>query len=102
MCRRLIVLFLLVVISGMAILLWGCPPRVIHVRPPEPRVEVYGDPPYPDAVWRPGHWEHRRGDWVWVPGHWQKRPKPHAVWVPGHWEPRGRGWVWVPGHWDYR
>ncbi len=102
MSRRLIILFLLVAVCGMAMLFWGCPPRVVHVRPPEVRVEVYGPPPYPDAVWRPGYWEHRRGEWVWVPGHWKKKPKPQAIWVPGRWEPRGRGWVWVPGRWEYR
>ncbi len=102
MKKKMFLLVLLVACIGMALSFWGCPPRVIYVRPPEPRVEVYGPPPYPDAVWRPGHWEYKRGDWVWVPGHWHKRPKPHAVWVPGHWEPRGRGWVWIPGRWEYR
>jgi len=102
MSRRLVILFLLVVFCGMAIYLWGCPPPVVHMRPPEPRMEIYGTPPYPHAVWIPGHWDYRRGDWVWVPGHWKKRPRPHSVWVPGRWEPRGGGWAWVPGRWEYR
>jgi hypothetical protein len=102
MSRRSMILFLLVVICGMAIYLWGCPPPVVHMRPPEPRVEIYGAPPHPHAVWIPGRWDYRGGNWAWVPGHWKKRPRAHAVWVPGRWEPRGRGWVWVPGHWDYR
>lgn len=102
MKRNVGILLLLILMTGMAVLFWGCPPRVVYVAPPEPRVEVYGPPPYPEAVWCPGHWEYRRGEWVWVPGHWKKRPRPYAVWVPGRWEPRGRGWVWVPGHWEYR
>ncbi len=102
MSRRLVTLCLLFVLCGMVVFLWGCPPPVVYVRPPEPRVEVYGPPPHPDAVWRPGYWEYRREEWVWVPGHWKKRPRPHAIWIPGHWEPRGKGWVWVPGYWEYR
>jgi len=87
---------------GIITLLSGCAPAVIAVRPPEPRVEVYGTPPYADAVWVPGYWAHRRGHWDWVPGHWASPPRPRSVWVPGHWEERRRGWVWVPGHWQHR
>lgn len=81
---------------------FGCATRVVYVQPPEPRVETYGPPPYPEAVWIPGYWAYRGGEWVWIPGHWEKRPRSHAVWVPGHWRPKGRGWVWVPGHWEFR
>lgn len=101
MSQKIIFTGLLMVMGLTAILLWGCGPPMVYVRPPEPRVEVYGPPPYPEAVWIPGHWEHRRGEWVWIPGHWTRRPRPHAHWVPGRWEPRGGGWVWVPGHWEY-
>jgi hypothetical protein len=45
----------LVAVCAMTVLLLGCPPPVVRVRPPEPRVEVYGSPPYAGAVWRPGH-----------------------------------------------
>jgi len=102
MNRKVAIISSLVVICAIAILFLGCPPPVVRVRPPEPRVEYYGTPPYPDAVWRPGHWEHRRGDWVWIPGHWARPPRPYAHWVPGHWEPRGGGWFWIDGHWEYR
>ena len=93
---------LIIVIGGIGVLLFGCAPAVVTIRPPEPRVEVYGAPPYPDAVWIPGYWQHRRGAWGWVPGYWARPPRHGAVWIDGHWEPRGRGWTWIPGHWEYR
>ena len=102
MKRRMIIIFWVVAVSTMAFFLWGCGPRVIYVRPPEPRVEVYGPPPHPEVVWIPGYWRHSRGEWVWIPGRWAKPPRPQAVWVPGHWEPREGGWVWHSGHWEYR
>ncbi len=92
----------LIVLCAIVIFFLGCPPPVVRVRPPEPRVEYYGTPPYPDAVWRPGYWAYRGGGWVWIPGHWARPPRPYAHWVPGHWEPRGGGWFWIDGHWEYR
>ncbi len=92
----------LILIFGLAIVLFGCGPTVVSVRPPEPRVEHYGEPPHPEAVWIEGYWQHRGGEWVWVAGHWEKRPRPHAHWIPGRWEPRNGGWVWIKGHWEYR
>jgi hypothetical protein len=102
MKRKAVILCFALVLVGNLLLLLGCPPPIIRVRPPEPRVEVYGAPPYPEAVWRPGQWEYRRGTWVWVDGHWTRPPRPHAVWVPGQWEPRRGGWVWHRGHWESR
>lgn len=102
MKRIVAIISLLILVGGIAVLLMGCPPPVVRVRPPEPRVEVYGAPPYPEAVWRPGHWGLQNDQWIWVPGHWTRRPKPHAVWVPGHWEERRGGWVWIEGRWRYR
>jgi len=102
MNKKVVMISSVVVICAIAILFLGCPPPVVRVRPPEPRVEYYGTAPYPDAVWISGHWVHRHGDWVWVPGHWERRPRPHAYWVPGRWEPRGGGWVWIGGHWEHR
>jgi len=102
MNRKGIIICLSVAIGAMVFFLWGCAPPVVRIRPPEPRVEVYGTPPHPEAVWIPGYWRHSRGEWVWIPGHWERPPRPHAVWVPGHWEPREGGWVWYRGHWEYR
>ncbi len=101
MNKKVAIISSFVVICAIAILLLGCPPPVVRVRPPEPRVEYYGTPPHSDAVWIEGYWKHRRGEWIWVPGHWERRPRPHAHWVPSRWEPRGGGWVWVRGHWEY-
>jgi hypothetical protein len=102
MNRKIAIISSLMVICAIFILLLGCPPPVVRVRPPEPRVEVYGSPPYPEAVWRPGHWDHRRGEWVWIPGHWVRPPRSQTHWVPGHWEERRGGWVWREGHWEHR
>ena len=103
MKKRIAIIGLLVVISGIAIFLLGCPPPpLVRVPPPPARVEVYGAPPFEGAVWIPGYWNHRYGEWVWIPGHWERPRRPNAVWVPGHWEERGGGWIWRPGHWEYR
>ncbi len=102
MREKIALLCISIAIIGMVTLLLGCPPPVVRVAPPPARVEVYGTPPHPEAVWDPGHWEHRGGDWFWIPGHWERPPRPRAVWVPGHWEERPRGWVWFKGHWEYR
>jgi hypothetical protein len=101
MSRKVAIIISLAVICAITILLLGCPPSVVRVRPPEPRMEVYGTPPNSDVVWRPGHWAYRGGDWVWVPGRWTRPPRPHAHWVPGYWEPRRGGWVWIEGHWEH-
>ncbi len=104
MKRGVALILLSAMIAGMVLLLIGCPPppAVVRVRPPEARIEVYGGPPFPAAVWIPGYWRHREGEWIWVPGHWARPPRHDAVWVSGHWEPRGDGWVWRPGRWEYR
>jgi len=102
MKRKMAIISLLIILSGIVVLLLGCPPAVVKVRPPEPRVEMYGPPPYPEAVWISGHWKHKKEEWVWVRGHWARPPRLHAVWIPGYWEPRGGGWIWIPGHWEYR
>jgi len=45
MNRKVAIISALVVICAMAILLLGCSPPLVRVRPPEPRVEYYGSPP---------------------------------------------------------
>jgi hypothetical protein len=102
MNKKVAMIGALIALCAIVIFFLGCPPPVVRVRPPEPRVEYYGTPPYPDAVWRPGYWAYRGGGWVWTPGHWARPPRPYARWVPGHWEPRGGGWFWIDGHWEYR
>jgi len=59
--KRAATIGLFIIISGIAIFLIGCPPPIVRVRPPEPRVEVYGPPPHSEAAWIPGYWQHRRG-----------------------------------------
>ena len=61
MNKKVTMISSVVVICAIAILFLGCPPPVVRTRPPEPRVEYYGTPPYPDAVWRPGYWAYRGG-----------------------------------------
>ena len=45
MNRKVAIISALIVICAMAILLLGCSPPLVRVRPPEPRVEYYGSPP---------------------------------------------------------
>jgi len=45
MDRKVAIISSLMVICAMVILLLGCPPPTVRVRPPEPRVEIYGTPP---------------------------------------------------------
>ncbi len=88
------VIILIVMFSVIA----GCVAE-IRTPPPPARVEVAPAPPYPNAIWIEGYWQHRYGNWVWVSGYWARRPWPGAVWIPGHWRETPRGWRWVPGHW---
>ena len=46
---------------------------VDRTRPPAPRHEVCGRPPYPGARWVPGQWVWEHGTWVWHRGHWAHR-----------------------------
>jgi hypothetical protein len=100
--KRKAIIFGWLIASLSVVPLLGCAPAVVVVRPPEPRFEVYGPAPYPEAVWIPGYWKHGRGEWVWVQGYWTKPPRPQAIWIPGYWEPGRGGWVWISGHWEYR
>ena len=75
---------------------------IAPIKPPPPRVETVAPPPYPAAVWEPGHWRWMPGrqDYDWVTGTYLQAPREHAAWVPGHWRQDPRGWVWVEGRWD--
>ena len=78
-------------------------------------------PPFSNAYWVPGYWQHNDGQFLWRDGHWaaadqgvvvqkpidgarrctkkcnQLRPATTGyVWQPGYWQWRGT-WVWVPG-----
>ena len=46
------------------------PARVVIETPPPQTLEERGTPPYPDAVWNPGHYERRGDHWRWVAGSW--------------------------------
>jgi len=102
MIRGAAIAGLLIVISGAALLSFGCGTEVVFVRPPDPWLEVQGPSPYPEAVWIPGYWRYKRGGWIWMPGDWGRPPRPGAVWVSGYWEPRRGGWAWIPGRWENR
>ncbi len=72
---------------------------IVKVQPPAQKVVVVKPAkPYKNAVWVPGHWTWKRGNYVWKKGHWIKARKNH-VYVSGHWAKRHGGWVWVAGHW---
>jgi hypothetical protein len=73
---------------------------VVHDAPPPPRDEtVPTEPPSPDQVWAPGHWEYQDNNYTWVQGTWVSRPQPNEQFVAPHWESRSDGWVYVPGYW---
>ena len=74
----------------------------IGTRPPRPIVEIRPTAPRPGWVWRPGyhHWNGHR--YVWVRGRWVRPPYRNAVWSEGRWNHEHRGWYWVPGHWARR
>lgn len=73
---------------------------VVREAPPPPRnEEIPSQPPAPENVWAPGHWEYQNNNYVWIPGHWLTRPQPNAEYVPPHWENRPDGWAYVQGYW---
>jgi hypothetical protein len=73
---------------------------VVHDAPPPPRDEsVPTEPPSPDQVWAPGHWEYQDNNYTWVQGTWISRPQPNEQYVAPHWESRADGWVYVAGYW---
>jgi WXXGXW repeat (2 copies) len=74
------------------------PAGKITEAPPQPPVEVVGEPPSREYVWIPGVWKWR-GYWLWVPGNWAKRPQPNAVWIRGRWVHQDDSWTWVRGYW---
>ena len=72
---------------------------IVRVAPPAPIVEEHHHPPHPGWVWRDGYhrWDGHR--YIWVHGTWVNPPRPDAVWVPHHWEQRNGGWILIEGHW---
>jgi hypothetical protein len=71
---------------------------------PEPPKPVESGPSTPpenqDAVWVPGGWEYRDGQYAWRAGYWA-HPNGNQVWQPGQYLASGSGYSYVPGYWDY-
>jgi hypothetical protein len=75
----------------------------IHIRPTAPRVVVHRPPPPGrDFIWVNEEWAPRGGAYEFAGGRWIRPPYPGAVWIPGHWKRHFRDWVWIPGHWRRR
>jgi hypothetical protein len=68
--------------------------------PPPPRREgPHGRAPSRAAVWQPGHWSWRGGNYVWVSGRWIERRR-RGNWHDGRWVERRGRWVWVEPGWN--
>jgi hypothetical protein len=72
---------------------------VIRIGPPEHAVEEPGPVPTPGYVWTPGYQRWDTDHYTWVPGQYQQPPRPDAVWVPHHWEQKDGNWILVDGRW---
>ncbi|MBW4889530.1 YXWGXW repeat-containing protein [Mucilaginibacter sp. HMF5004] len=70
---------------------------VVRERPVEPYY-VQPTAPYADAVWIPGEWVYRGGNYVYVRGYYT-HARHNRVWVAGHWNNTPRGYAWERGHW---
>jgi hypothetical protein len=56
--------------------------------PPPPPPPAVIAAPGPGYVWVDGYWVPDGGRWVWVGGYWALPPYPDAVWIGGRWEHR--------------
>jgi hypothetical protein len=72
---------------------------VIRVGPPQHVVEVPGPPTHEGYVWTAGYERYDSDHYVWVPGEYQQPPHPDAVWLPQHWEQKDGNWILVDGRW---
>jgi hypothetical protein len=72
---------------------------VIRVGPPQHVVEVPGPPTHEGYVWTAGYERYDSDHYVWVPGEYQQPPHPDAVWLPHHWEQKDGNWILVDGRW---
>ena len=73
---------------------------VVTTAPPPAQVEVVPVAPSIDHVWIRGHWHWDGVAWIWRPGHYEIRRG--FNWVPAHYEQRGPNWIYVEGHWVAR
>ena len=71
---------------------------------PEPPKSVESGPSTPsgnpDAIWVPGGWDYRDGQFVWRSGYWAS-PYRHLMWQPPQYVYNGSDYNYVPGYWDY-
>jgi hypothetical protein len=68
--------------------------------PPAQTDPTAGQPPFPEAVWKPGYWAWQNNQYTWIPGHWEQPPQGFSTWTPPRYEPREQGWVFYPGRWQ--
>jgi hypothetical protein len=73
---------------------------VVTQAPPPAQAEVVPVAPSVDHVWIRGHWHWDGAAWVWRPGHYEIRRG--FAWVPAHYEQRGPNWIYIEGHWVAR
>jgi hypothetical protein len=54
----------------------------------------------PNAMWVPGYWQHKNGQFEWQPGYWPASFD-NLYWEQGQYVASESGFVFVPGYWDY-
>src|SRR5262245_54748237 len=69
------------------------PPKTVESGPSTPSED-------PNAIWVPGTWEYRNGQFAWRAGYWAQ-PNGNQIWQPGQYLATGSGYSYCPGYWDY-
>jgi hypothetical protein len=66
--------------------------------PPPPQETIVAQPS-PEQVWVGGHWDRTPDKWNWIPGSWIQPPFSNAYWQPGYWQHQDGTFVWEDAHW---
>jgi hypothetical protein len=70
-----------------------------YIAVPPPQQEVMSESPSPQYVWVSGHWNRTPDSWSWSAGQWVQPPFSNAYWIPGYWQHQGGQYVWETAHW---
>lgn len=70
-----------------------------YIQIPPPQQEIITPAPAPSYVWVRGHWDRTPDSWNWVGGQWVQPPFSNAYWVPGYWQHQRGKFLWERAHW---